>query len=66
MMKARYILMPPLSRTMLNHALPLENAAVFKVFSSFWSQMGALGVPYELARVPWVGGDEAMTIGGSG
>ena len=46
-MRARCTLRPPLSRTIQNKALPLENAAVFKVFSSFWSLMGALGAPYE-------------------
>ena len=36
-----------------NYALSLENAAVSKVFSNFWSLMGALGAPYECLRVPW-------------
>ena len=44
-MRARCTLRPPLSRTIQNKALPLENAAVFKVFSSFWSLTGAFGAP---------------------
>ena len=38
--RAGYILRPPPPSTFQNHALPLENAAMFKVFSRFWSLMG--------------------------
>ena len=49
-----------------NHALPLENAAVSKVFSNFWSLMGALGAPYECLRVSWDRGDGLVGMGGCG